>query len=192
MVVFQGHQIFPGGLFLDVLFSLWPLVFIFLKLTGHLPKIGKNMSLLDFFMVYLFILFIPNSTYGFLEIKHLLVLDHVADSPDIYSWLIFGGVSLFCLACTLIGNYLIVRHYAKSKKEIFIYYLVLGLSAGFGSAIGLLDFYSFAGLVPTLFPQIFQALFSIPALIHLALGVSALIFTIGYLTHRFVFKPSFN
>ena len=192
MITFQGHQVFPGGLFIDVLSSLWPLIFIVLNLTHHLPKIGKGMSFKDYLLVYLFILIIPNSTYGFLEIKHLLVLDHVADNPNIYSWLVFGGVALFCLVCTLVGNLLIVKHYAKSNREVFFYYLGLSLAAGFGSAVGLLDFYSFAGIIPTLLPQIFVRLFSCPPLVDLALGISFLIFAIGYLTHRFLFKPSFH
>jgi len=186
MVSFQGHQVFPGGLFLDVLLSLWPLVFLFLRQIHHLPKIGRGMSFVDYLLVYLFILFLPNSTYGFLEIKHLLVIDHIADSPNLASWLVFGGVSLFCLVCTLFGNALVVRHYAQSKKEIFIYYLGLSVIAGFGTAVGFLDYSSFAGLIPIIFFQIIMRLFSSPPLITLALGTSVLIFTLGYIPYRFL------
>ena len=191
MVFFQGHQVFPGGLFLDVLLSLWPFVFLFLRRAHRLPKVGKGMFILDFLLIYLFVLIIPNSSYAFLEIKHLLLVDHVADIPNLASWLVFGGVSLIGLALTLIGNFLIVDHYAKNKKEIFWYYLFLSLIAGFGASVGLLDFSSYMGMLPTVLQQIFQSFLGNFPLIILALVTSLLIFLVGFTTHRFLFyKPS--
>jgi hypothetical protein len=191
VVSFQGHHIFPDGLFLDVLLSLWSLAFLLLKKYNLLPKIGRGMSFKDYFLIYIFILFIPNSTYGFFEIKHLIVIDHIADPPNTLSWLVFGGASALCLACTLIGNMLIVHHFARNKQEIFIYYSFLSLICGFGAVVGLLDFSSIEGLIPLVFPLICHEIIRSPSLIFLALGTSAFLFSLGFTTHRLLLhQPS--
>lgn len=186
MIVYQGHQVFPTGLFLDLVLCLLPLALILsIKKLGCWPKIGKGGTIWGYLLVYFFLIYLPHATYAFFEIKHTIFTSWE-------SFAVFGGISLFGLSCTLICNILIVDHYAKNTKEMFLNYLFLSLICGFGAAIGLLDYSGISGLMPFLFPQIALDLFGNQAIVSLALGTCTLIFTIGYITHRFIFKPSFK
>lgn len=139
MIVFQAHQVFPGGLFLNLILCLLPLaIILILKKLRFLPKIGKLSKIFDVFFIYCFILLLPNALYGFFEIKHVICSSWA-------SFFVFGGMSFIGLSCTLITNMLIVDHYAKNKVEMFIYYLILSLICGFGAAVGLLDYTSLVG-----------------------------------------------
>lgn len=184
MFIFQNHAVFPGGLFLDLLLCLLPVIsFLILKKTGHLPKIGKHMTFWNFIFVYCFILFIPNSTYAFFEMKHVI-------NSSLTSIFVFGSVAFIGLACTLIGNLLIVSHYAKNKIEIFVYYLFLSLIGGFGAVVGLLEYNSPIGLIPIYIPLIGIELLKNTPLILLASATALLIFILGYFTHLLLLKPS--
>ncbi|HSV94461.1 MAG TPA: hypothetical protein VLH94_00585 [Spirochaetia bacterium] len=141
------------------------------------------MSFWNIILVYFFILFIPNSTYAFFEMKHIIF-------SNLASVLVFGSIAFIGLVCTLFVNFLIVHHYAKNKKEIFVYYLFLSLIGGFGGVVGLLDYHSFVGFIPIFLPIIGLELLKNTPLILLALATSSLIFILGYLTHRFLYKPS--
>lgn len=185
MIVFQAHQVFPGGLFLNLILCLLPLiVFLILKKLGLLPKIGKQSKIFDLFFIYCFILLLPNALYAFFEIKHVIYSSWT-------SFFVFGGMSLIGLSCTLIINMLIVDHYAKNKIEMFVYYLILSLICGFGAAVGLLDYTSLVGFKFLTLLGIALELLHLPILFYFSCGVSALIFSLGYLPHRFLFKPSY-
>jgi len=183
---YQGHQVFPGGLFLDLVLCLLPLALILsIKKSNCWPKIGKGGTIWGYLFVYFVLIFLPHTTYAFFEIKHTIFTSWE-------SFAVFGGISLVGLSCTLICNMLVVNHYAKSNKEMFFYYLFLSLVCGFGAAVGLLDYSGVQNLVPFLFPQIAIDLFRNQTLVCLALGTSASIFSIGYVSHRFIIKPSFK
>lgn len=191
MVVFQGHQVFPGGLFVDLLQCFLPIVlFLFLQKIGQLPKIGRHMRFIDYLLCFSFLLFLPNTTYAFLEIKHLFVIDHIADTPSIMSWIVLGGVSIFGLVCTLLINWLIVRHYAQKTREVPQYYIGLSLIAGFGSVVGLMDLYSWQGCMPSVILKILHTFLLQPHLTIFALSLSLLIFLLGYIPHILFSKPS--
>ena len=162
---------------------MWSFFFYFFFSVFISNDISKNSTIWDILFIYCFILLIPNSTYAFFEIKHIIFSNSI-------SIMVFGGISLIGLACTLVGNLLIVDHYAKNIRETLVYYLFLSLICGFGASVGLLNYSSPIGFMPQFFPQIALEIYQHPVLIFLALGTSAIIFSVGYATHRFLFKPS--
>lgn len=183
MLIFQNHMVFPGGLFLDLLLCISAIsLFLILQKKCRLPQIGKNMNFWDIILVYFFVLFIPNSTYAFFEMKHVIF-------SSLASVLVFGSVAFVGLACTLLGNFLVVHHYAKNKKETLLYYLFLSLIGGFGAVVGLLNYHSVSGFVPLFLPLIGIELLQNTPLVLLALITSFLIFILGYFTHCLFFQP---
>ena len=149
MISFQGHAAWPYGLGGDVIFSLLPLLSIcILRLFHLLPKIGKNISFWDAFLIYIHVLFIPNTIYAAFEIKHLFLVDNVADNPNLWSYLVFESISLLGLISAMTIARLVIAHYAKTSSEKRIYALGLGFINGFGVSAGLLDFNSWNALNP--------------------------------------------
>lgn len=188
MGVFQGHQIVSllGTLVMVVWFIL-PLIFKKLKI---MPKIGHGMKFRDYFWVYAYALLIPNSTYAFFELRHLIFIDHVADVLTPSSFMVFGSISLVGLLTTIWGIRLVVDYYAKSKMERVVYTLALSLFCGFGAVIGILNFASFPAV---LFPPVL-ILFTIillghPFFIQVALATATFLFLLNLLLDCFQ-KPT--
>lgn len=176
MGVFQGHQI--SSLVGEIVFLAWFLILIGLLVTKKMPRIGRRMKIWDYFGVYIFTLLIPNSTYAILELRHLLIMtDHVADSPDIWSYLVFGGISLLGFVTNIYGVNLIVKHYARDQKEKIVYNIGLALICGLGVSVGLLNFSSFpAVFFPPALISVFFGLLTRPDLIVLSLIVAVFLF----------------
>lgn len=138
MLVFQGHIVWPGGLGGDFVLSLLPIIFFMvLRKFTLLPNIGKTMKFCDYLLAFVNIIFIPNSVYAIFEIKHLFRIDNIADNPNLWSYLIFGGICIVGIISSVVIARLIVRFYAKNKLEIFIYSFFLGMINGLGAAVGL-------------------------------------------------------
>ncbi len=188
MGVFQGHQIV--SLLGELIYAFWVIPLFILIKHKLMPKIGHGMKIWDYFAIYAGLLFIPNSAYAMLEIRHLLLIDGVADNPNIWSFIVFGGIALIGLLTTLYGIRLIVDYYSKSKGERLIYNAFLSLSCGFGAVAGLLNFVSLPVII---FPP---ALISVaigfrnhPSLISLAAFITIFLF-IAFLCSDILIKPS--
>ncbi|HCQ30764.1 TPA: hypothetical protein DIU27_00065 [Candidatus Collierbacteria bacterium] len=140
MGVFQGHQI-PSliGTVAMATFFLIPLIFKWLNI---MPKIGRGMKLWDYFWVYVYALLIPNSTYAFFEVRHLILNDNVADTLTLLSYVVFGGISLIGLLTTIWGIRLVVDYYSKSNMERLVYTSFLSIICSFGAVAGVLQFNS--------------------------------------------------
>jgi hypothetical protein len=173
-MVFQGHQIVSlAGTLLFAGFFLLPIIFKKLKI---MPKIGRGMKFWDYVLVYLYAILIPNSTYAFFELRHLIFIDLVADTLTPLSFLVFGGISLIGLLTTIWGIRLVVDHYAKSKRERLLYTLVLSLICSFGAVVGVMQYASYLAMI---FPPVL-ILAGLRLLLHPHLIVIALV-TAGFL-----------
>jgi hypothetical protein len=130
------------------------MVFIFiivLKKSELLPKIGKKIAKWEYLFIWLLVMFLPNTMYASYEIRHLILIDNIADNGTVHnlnnlSYLVFGGISLLGIITTIYLNVLLVRYYAKSNLEIFIYLTSLCFIQSFGSVAGLMDYFSVDGL----------------------------------------------
>jgi hypothetical protein len=188
MGYFQGHQIF--ALLANLILSLWSInVFLFIKL-GVMPKIGHGMKLWDYLWLYVILLFVPNSLYAMFELRHVLLIDHVADNPDVWSFLVFGGIAVFGFLSTVWGIRILLDYYAKSKQERLIYGLILSTVCGFGAIAGLLDYTSITGVIfPPILINVAREFVLHPTLILFASVCTAILFIVNLSTDR-LYKPS--
>jgi len=173
-VVFQGHQVV--SLVWTLLFAGFFLLPVIFKKLKIMPKIGRGMKFWDYILVYLYAILIPNSTYAFFELRHLIFIDLVADTLTPWSFVVFGGISLIGLLTTIWGIRLVVNYYSKSKKERLVYTLVLSHVCSFGAVVGVMQYSSYLAMI---FPPVL-ILAGLHLLTHIHLIVIACI-TAGFL-----------
>lgn len=183
MWVFQGHQIL--ALLADVgLAIVW--IFILEKIIRYRTEISNKFTGWYILIGYYMVMMIPNSAYAMFELRHLIFIDNVADIPNIWSYIVFGGVSLIGFLSAIYGNRMIIDHLFKDSGGRNFGNLFLSLAQGFGGVAGLLDFYSIVGFIyPPILIQVAGAVFSSPPLIALALGAALLFFLTNFLIDRF-------
>lgn len=185
MGIFQGHLIY--ALLCNV---SWVILWIMVLRMFGFPKIGRGMKIKDWILLYLLVLLIPNSTYALFEIKHLLMIDTIADVPSLSSFIVFGGISLFGLVTAIWSSQLAANHYLKDSNRRWICHFVISLVLGFGGVVGLLNFESLVAFVfPPVLIFIAVELFKYQALIYLALGTALFFFLSNILIDR-LRKPS--
>ena len=185
MLSFQGHVVWPYGLIGDIFLALLPIAcFCIFKRYSFLPKIGRNMNLWDILSTYIFVLFIPNTIYAMFEIKHLLFIDNVADHPDIWSYIVFGGISLLGLITLVVITKLIIKQYAKNNHEKVFYSLSLSLICGFGVISGLLEFNSWEAFNPFILITIVNKILATPTYIHLTMVTVPILFLINLIISK--------
>lgn len=173
---FQGHDL--NSLLMDLALALLAYTYV-ICLPKYLPKIGKSMGVIDVLKLWVLIMVIPNTTYAFFEIKHLIFSDKVADIPNIYSYLVFGSISLFGFYSAYKVLTTLVSHYAKNTSQVIFYQAFFSLVLGFGTVAGLLDYNSYEGVVfPPVVIKIFYDILMQPRMIGIALLTSILAFAI--------------
>lgn len=184
---FQGHGL--QSIYVEIVLAVfWIFLFLVLRHFRLLPKIRRRMTLLDYLVVLIFVLFIPNSTYAFWEIKHLIFHYKVAVPPNLFSYLVFGSISLLGLITSVFGTRMIVNHYAKNQKERVIYFFFLSLICGFGAMVGQLNLNSWDLLNFSKITHAYVSLLGHPQLILVALISAFVIFSINILIDYFL-KP---
>lgn len=94
---------------------------------------------------------IPNSLYLFLEIKHLIFKDGVADGGEYEAVFAFIAMSILGLVCAIWTILIAVRGIPVLSQNQMIAIVVLSFLIAIGSVFGLLDV---ASLVGFLFPPI--------------------------------------
>lgn len=164
----------------ELIYAFWIIPVIVLIKLKKMPKIGRGMNRWDYFSVYVALLIIPNSTYAMLEVRHVLFVDHVADNPNFWTFLVFGGISLIGLLTTVYGTRLIIDYYAKSKIERLFYNTILSLACGFGAVAGLLNFISLPVVIfPPALLAIALELYEHPIFIALAMAITIFLFGVN-------------
>ncbi len=187
MGIFQGHQVL--ALVVDIFWPLITAISIRFLTKAH-TRPNRRLMYWELPIIYIIILFLPNSVYAMLELKHLLMVDTVADIPNIWSFIVFGGISLFGYLVTLYQNILIANFFTKTKTGHMKAFALLSIVGGFGGVAGLLNFNSYEGiLTPQVLYLITKMIFHHPVLIVLGIGVSVFIFLSTVLVRR-IQKPS--
>lgn len=183
MGVFQGHQVL--ALAYDILIPILVLVAIVSLIS--LFRINKTtfrwiaLAILLFLVVFWW----PNSVYAVLEIKHLLLIDTVADNPDVMSFIVFGGISLFGYLLTIIGNRWIIQSLSHNDRLGLLLNIMLSTTGGFGGVAGLVNITSFQGsMSPGILIMFLKWILLNPGLLWLAVGLATLIFLSVQLTSR--------
>lgn len=184
MPTFQGHGLYD--LLADLLLVLSVVFFVYrFKKYNSLPHLGKQMNILSGLFIWFLFMALPNTMYAFFELKHLIFIDGIADNGivnnhNIYSYLIFGGISLTGLLATVYLNVLLVSHYAKNNSEMFFYLVLLCLVQCFGAVAGLMDNFSLDGLIfpPVIFRILWQ-IFNTPNLLATATLASIFLYSLS-------------
>lgn len=186
MWVFQGHLVV--ALFADIALAfLW--IISVRSLEPNFPKFGRGMGWWDLVVIYYFILMIPNSCYAMFELKHLLFIDTVADVPNIWSFIVFGGTALFGFFTSTYGCRLIMDKYSQRGFQRLLFNIALSLILGFGGVAGLMEYVSIMAFFPPVLIDILIQLLANPLLMKLALGTSLFFFVVNLITD-YIFKPS--
>ena len=137
--VLWGHQILPFGVVRNILFPLQTLQFL-----SFYRKVQKDdHPLWMAFWFGLFMLWLPNSTYLFLELKHVLFVDNIADNGDPLG-------TLFFIFLSIAGLLLTVYTIRKAVREIDILgnpprlsIVFLCIMSAIGASIGIQDVLSY-------------------------------------------------
>jgi len=90
---------------------------------------------------------LPNSVYLFMEFRHILLQDGVADAREPMAVAVFGILSLMGLIMSVIQIYLTVTkvHILRNKQALST--IVLSFMATWGGVLGIHDLVSILGIV---------------------------------------------
>lgn len=176
MLKIYGHGIFPVGLWTNIVLALcsWIFADYFAKAVGHWRSgAGKIWQVLLWGLV--FVCFLPNATYLFLELRHLILVDGIADDRCLGSVLFFTGISMLGLVCAVATIVYGANRLAPllGLNRILLM-AVLSFLSSFGAVIGLLDIASTMAIVfpPVIVPFAIK-LFSSWKLVAFAVGLGA-------------------
>ena len=133
--VLWGHQVFPLGVIRNLLYPLQTLQI--LRFYSKAQKDGKKYWML--FWLTAFVLWLPNSLYLFLEIKHVLFVDNIIDDGDPVGILFFIGLSIFGLVITVYTIKKAVETIDILKRNKVGSIFVLSMLSGFGAMLGIQD-----------------------------------------------------
>ena len=145
-ILFYGHQVFPIGLGMNVLLPF--LTFVFLSRL----KVSLEEHNFIRFVVWgtLFILWLPNSTYLFLEVKHLLFKDSIVDGWEPLGVLVFVFLSFLGLSLTVYTIWKATSGIGMLREHQMFSVIMLCVLSSFGATLGLRDIHSVTPfVVPT-------------------------------------------
>jgi len=142
-IVFYGHDVFPFGLWTDVTLVFTSLIWLRFYLNSQ--RSGSKMSMC--FWGYVWLMHLPNSVYLFMEFRHILLQDGVADAREPMAVAVFGILSLMGLIMSVIQIYLTVTkvHILRNKQALST--VVLSFMATWGGVLGIHDLVSILGIV---------------------------------------------
>lgn len=133
---FYGHGVFPLGLIGDIgLAALAPAWAALLPIVWSeaKPKLHKGL------MAWWAFLLMPNSTYLFLEFKHIVLTDGIADERPVTAVVAFGAMSAFGLATAILTILIAVRRYPIFRTQPRKWILILSFCSAVGAVIGEFD-----------------------------------------------------
>lgn len=146
-IVFYGHKVFPLGLCTDV--SLAFTSFVYLKLYLNAQRLRNKGGM--YFWGYVWLMHLPNSVYLFMEFRHILLQDGVADAWEPTAVIVFGILSLLGLVLSIIQIYLTVTKVNVLRNNQVLATILLSFIATWGSVLGIHDLVSIMGI---LFPPL--------------------------------------
>ena len=132
-IMFYGHEIFPSGLWIDVILAL--LAIPCLQWYLNAQKLGNKKAM--FLSGYLFILHLPNSVYLFAEFKHIIMVnDGIADGLEAIAVITFGILSLLGMVTTVSQVYLATTKVDILRKNHKLSAVLLCFMAAWGCVLG--------------------------------------------------------
>jgi hypothetical protein len=132
------------------------------------------------------LMFYPNPTYLFLEIKHLLFEDGVADDRPLGAIVSFGGMSIAGLALQVTSIVIYVQGVPLFTSHFEISILLLSFLAALGGCFGLLDIASPQGMLfPWLIIKLIYQVVTRKKLIVLTFGLTLLLAALTFLVFQF-------
>lgn len=142
---FYGHEVFPFGLFPNVMNGIMAPGLIYLAVSFWLSDVAPK------WLVYGYLWFafmtMPNSMYLFLEIKHIVLKDGIADDRPLPAVIGFSLISLLGLI-SAIANVLIIVHMVPiAGQHYYLSVVVVSFLSALGGVMGLLDITSLFGFV---------------------------------------------
>ena len=142
MTEFYGHGVFPRGIIPNVAAPLLTLAILAVFLWTQRTKRKKLRKVLS----YLFFLFLPNAAYLFIEIRHILFQDNIADGNELGAVLVFSGLSLIGLLLAVSTTILAITNMEFLKKTPQRSIVFLSFISIHGAALGLMGLTSVDGI----------------------------------------------
>lgn len=179
-----GHSVF--WLVVDVELALQALILVLIFAW----VLKKKHWLFTLLVGYVTLLYFPNAAYLVLEIRHLFLIDQVADAPEIGSVLVFGGLSLLGVIIATATNLTAISKIEVLRKNPKIAAGLLSFTAAFGTALGLKMLESLNGLFnPLLIIKTSLAVLQdIPAMIFVIL-FTAFLALVTIIAARLLIRP---
>lgn len=135
-----GHSVF--WLVADVELALQALVLVLIFAW----VLKKKHWLFTLLVGYVTLLYFPNAAYLILEIRHLFLIDQVADVPEIGAVIVFCGLSLLGVIIATATNLVAISKIDVLRKNPKVAAGFLSFTAAFGTALGLKMLESLPGL----------------------------------------------
>uniref|UniRef100_A0A7C4XTA1 DUF1361 domain-containing protein n=1 Tax=candidate division WWE3 bacterium TaxID=2053526 RepID=A0A7C4XTA1_UNCKA len=182
-LVFFGHAAFPGGITANLLWAASSVFFLLLLLLAE----KKQSKFWKMAFMYLYILHMPNASYLFLELKHLVLKDGIADKLSALPVFVFGTLSITGLVLSIAQTYVVATKITPLNKYPQISILMLSALSGWGAILGLMELLSPTGIF---YPQVVIE-YTMRAPIYLVMvGIAVSFVTTGgtLLTYRIINK----
>ncbi len=146
--MFQGHTI--SGLILDFQLALTSPIYVYwlgkvvesVKSKQSSRSGEPKRSILILAAGFFYVLLTPNATYAFLELKHLVIKDVIAQPINIWSVIVFGGLSLTGLIASMVCILATVKILRPTKKYQPASIIAVSLIQASGATLGELDVFS--------------------------------------------------
>lgn len=129
--MFQGHAI--ASLISDVAWALAAglITYCFVSAVKAKHKIASTLLAIPYIVIT------PNATYAFLEVKHLILRDGIAEPCKIESLAVFGSIALTGLFLAVLC--ILATTYTLKIKHTFVAIVALSTIHAVGAALGMLD-----------------------------------------------------
>ncbi len=141
-LLFYGHGVF-NGIVTDVILAAIALVPLWYYEVFQRLNDKKMMLACG----YVWLMYMPNSIYLFLEFRHILVRDGIADSLEPQAVVVFGFLSLLgALLCVIQINLAVTKiRFFRNHKNLAA--ILISFAAAWGGVLGLHDLTSLEGVI---------------------------------------------
>lgn len=143
--MFYGHEVFPFGLFSNVMNGIMAPGIIYMALSLWLSGLPPTWFVYGY--MWFAFMTMPNSMYLFLEIKHIVLHDGIADDRPWPAVVGFSLISFLGLISAIASVLIIVRMLPVGAQYYYLSIVVVSFLSALGGVMGLLDITSLFGFV---------------------------------------------
>lgn len=143
--MFYGHEVFPFGLFANVMNGIMTPGLIYLASVLWLSDAAPTWFRYGY--MWFALMTMPHPMYLFLEIKHIVLNDGIADGRPLPAVIGSSVMSLLGLICAIANVLIIVHIFPVGTQHYYLSVIVVSFLSALGGVMGLLDITSLFGFV---------------------------------------------